>query len=95
MNREKSSDCVEKCHPNAVALGEGVNDVETELTNRDHQNITAFSGHILDGYRSGAISKAAATGALAHGMKALARGDLDDARRWYEEGRTVVQETMC
>lgn len=67
----------------------------TELTNRDYQNITAFSGHILDGYRSGAISKEAATGALARVMKSLARGDLEDARRWYEEGRTAVHETMC
>lgn len=66
----------------------------TELTNRDHENIAAFSERILDGYRSGAISKEHAIGALAYVMEALGRGDFDSARRWLEEGRLVARETM-
>ena len=63
-----------------------------ELTNRDHTNMDAFLGHVLDDYKAGQITKAQAVGALAHVMAALDLDNYDEARSWFEQGRKFIQQ---
>ncbi|GGM25240.1 hypothetical protein ACFQDN_21805 [Pseudomonas asuensis] len=63
-----------------------------ELNQRDHQNMDAFLGHVLDGYKTGEITKDAALGALAHVMTALDLGNYTEARSWFEEGRKLLSK---
>lgn len=63
-----------------------------ELNQRDHQNMDAFLGHVLDGYKTGQITKDAAVGALAHVMAALDLDNYAEARSWFEEGRKFLAE---
>jgi len=63
-----------------------------ELNQRDHQNMDAFLGHVLDGYKTGQITKEAAVGALAHVMAALDLDNYAEARSWFEEGRKYLAE---
>ena len=63
-----------------------------ELTTRDHANMDAFLGHVLDDYKAGGITKAQAVGALAHVMAALDRDNYDEARSWFEQGRKYIRQ---
>ena len=60
---------------------------KTALNNRDHDNMDAFLGHVLDAYKSGGVTKERAVGSLAHVMTALEKGNYDEARSWFEQGR--------
>lgn len=60
---------------------------KTELNNRDHENMDAFLGHVLDSYKTGDITKERAVGGLAHVMTALEMGNYDEARSWFTQGR--------
>ena len=61
------------------------------LTSRDHQNMDAFLGHVLDDYKAGEITKDEAVGALAHVMAALDIGNTTEAVNWFEQGRKFVR----
>lgn len=61
-----------------------------ELTSRDHKNMDAFLGHVLDDYKEGTITKADAIGALAHVVAAIDKGNTDEARNWFEQGRKFI-----
>lgn len=63
-----------------------------ELTTRDHKNMDAFLGHVLDDYKAGKITKASAVGALAHVMAALDLDNYSEARSCFEQGRKFIQE---
>lgn len=63
-----------------------------ELTARDHINMDAFLGHVLDDYKSGAITKEDAIGALAHVMAALDLDNYDEARSLFERGRMFIRQ---
>ncbi|TPG88266.1 hypothetical protein EAH72_33460 [Pseudomonas caspiana] len=60
---------------------------KTELNDRDHENMDAFLGHVLDAYKAGDITKERAIGSLAHVMTALEKGNYDEARSWFKQGR--------
>lgn len=63
------------------------------LTERDHKNMDAFLGHVLDDYKAGEITKDEAIGALAHVMAALDKGNTGEAVNWFEQGRKFIRST--
>ncbi|MFA5627451.1 MAG: hypothetical protein WC965_08245 [Thiohalomonadaceae bacterium] len=63
-----------------------------ELTTRDHQNMDAFLGHVLDDYKVGVITKEQAVGGLAHVMAALDLDNYPEARSWFEQGRKFIRQ---
>jgi len=63
-----------------------------ELTNRDHQNMDSFLGHVLEDYKSGAITKEQAVSGLAHVMAALDLDNYPEARSWFDQGRKFIRE---
>lgn len=65
---------------------------KAELTAHDHKNLDAFLGHVLDDYKSGAITKEQAVGGLAHVMAALDMDNYPEARKWLEQGRKFIRE---
>lgn len=62
------------------------------LTERDHHNLDAFLGHLLDAHKNGELSREAAAGALAHVIAAVDQDNYPEARRWFEEGRKYIDE---
>lgn len=63
---------------------------KTELSNRDHDNMDAFLGHVLEAFKAGEITKERAVGSLAHVMTALEKGNHDEARSWFQQGRSFL-----
>lgn len=64
------------------------------LTDRDHKNMDAFLGHVLDDYKTGVISKESAIGSLAHVMAALDLDNYEEARSWFEQGRKFIRDAL-
>ena len=62
------------------------------LTDQDHRQMDAFLGRVLDDYKSGAITKEGAVGALAHVMAALDLDNYSEARAWFAHGRKSLSE---
>ena len=62
------------------------------LTDKDHENMDAFLGHVLDAYKSGEITKEKAVGGVAHVIAAVDKGNYDEARQWLEQGRKFLQD---
>ncbi|MBC2692595.1 MULTISPECIES: hypothetical protein [Pseudomonas] len=58
-----------------------------ELTDRDHDNMDAFLGYVLDAHKAGDITKQEAVADLAHVMTALDQRSYDEVRSWFEKGR--------
>lgn len=69
-----------------------LNNPEGKLTDRDHTNMDAFLGYVLDDYKAGEITKVQALGALAHVMAALDLDNYDEARSCFEQGRKFIQQ---
>lgn len=63
-----------------------------ELTTRDHLNMDAFLGHVLDDYKEGLLTKAQAVAGLAHVMAALDLDNYPEARNWFAQGRKLIRE---
>jgi len=61
------------------------------LTTRDHKNMDAFLGHVLEDFKSGDISKDEAIGALAHVIAAIDIGNYGEATNWFEQGRKLIR----
>jgi hypothetical protein len=62
------------------------------LTERDHHNMDAFLGHVLEDFKAGAITKEQAAGGLAHVMAALDIGNTAEARSCFEQGRKFIRD---
>lgn len=60
---------------------------KTELNDRDHENMDAFLGHVLDAFKAGTITKERAVGLIAHPITALDTRNYDEVRSWFEQGR--------
>ena len=60
------------------------------LTERDHRNMDAFLGHVLEDFKAGTITKDQAVGGLAHVMAALDIGNCGEATNWFEQGRKFI-----
>lgn len=63
------------------------------LTNRDHTNMDAFLGHVLEDFKAGDITKEEAVGGLAHVMAAIDCGNYGEAITWLEQGRKLIRAT--
>ena len=63
------------------------------LTNRDHTNMDAFLGHVLEDFKAGDITKEEAVGGLAHVIAAVDIGNYGEAVTWLEQGRKLIRST--
>lgn len=63
------------------------------LTNRDHKNMDAFLGNVLEDFKAGEITKDEAIGALAHVIAAIDQGNYGEAINWFEQGRKFIRAT--
>ena len=61
------------------------------FTERDHDNMDAFIGFVLDDFAAGVISRDKAIGALQHVMGALVVGNTGEAKNWFEQGRKFIR----
>lgn len=68
-------------------------DRKASLTTKDHKNMDAFLGHVLEDFKAGEITKEEAIGALAHVMAALDIGNTAEAVNWFEQGRKFIRAT--
>ena len=66
---------------------------DTQLKQKDHDNLDIFLGSVLDYYKDGEVSKERAIGTIAHVMAALERGNYEEARKWFEQGRKLILQT--
>lgn len=64
---------------------------EPTLTDRDHENMDAFLGFLLDAYKQGELSREKAIGTLAHVIAAVDLDNYPEARSWFEQGRKLIQ----
>lgn len=62
------------------------------LTERDHINMDAFLGHVLEDFKAGTITKEQAIGGLAHVMAALDIGNTPEASSWFENGQKFIRD---
>ncbi|KPV95153.1 hypothetical protein AN214_02805 [Pseudoalteromonas sp. P1-9] len=65
-----------------------------KLSNRDHEDMDAFIGAVIDDYKNGAVSKKAMLAGLGHVIGAIDNGNHDEARQWFKEGRKFIRETL-
>lgn len=63
------------------------------LTTRDHQNMDAFLGQVLEEFKAGTITKEEATGSLAHVIAAIDIGNYSEAVAWFERGSALIKST--
>jgi hypothetical protein len=61
------------------------------LKKKDHENMNAFLGHVLEDYKSAVITKEQAIAGIAHTMAALDLDNYDEARTWLEQGRKLIR----
>ena len=61
------------------------------LSERDHLNMDAFLGFVLEDHANGLLSKSDAIADLAHVMTALATGNVEEARIWFMQGRKFIR----
>ncbi len=66
--------------------------VEGNLTERDHTNMDAFLGHVLEDFKDGTITKEQAVSGLAHVIAAVDIQNHDEARNWFEQGRKMIRQ---
>lgn len=62
-----------------------------QLTHKDHDDLDALLGHLLDDYKAGAITKEKAVGTIAHIVGALDAGNLDEVQTGLREGRKLAR----
>lgn len=63
---------------------------EGKLTNKDHADMDAFLGFLLDGYKSGSLTRSTAIGTLAHVIAAVDIDNHEEARKWFQQGRKFL-----
>ncbi|WP_034302939.1 hypothetical protein [Herbaspirillum sp. RV1423] len=64
---------------------------QSTLTNKDHADMDAFLGAVLDDYKAGEITKEQAVGGLAHVLAAIDIGNYGEAINWFRQGRKFVR----
>ncbi|RZG14063.1 hypothetical protein EXT47_14640 [Pseudoalteromonas sp. CO342X] len=64
------------------------------LSNKDHEDMDAFIGAIIDDYKNGSLSKQALVSGLGHVIAAIDLGNHDEARKWFKEGRKFIKNTL-
>lgn len=63
-----------------------------QLTNKDHDNMDGFFGHLLDDYKEGRIDKTRAVATLSHIVAAIDKGNYSEAQSWFEQGRKWLEQ---
>lgn len=61
------------------------------FTERDHDNMDAFIGFVLDDYAAGEISRDRTANCLQHVMGVLAVGNTGEAKNWFSQGRKFIR----
>lgn len=61
------------------------------LTEKDHANLDAFLGAVLDDHKAGVISRGDAVSGLAHVFAAIDQRNYSEERSWLESGRTFIR----
>lgn len=56
------------------------------LTSKDHEDMDAFLGHVLDDYKAGKLDKVKAIAELAHVMAALDLDNYGEVRASFAQG---------
>jgi len=64
------------------------------LTDKDHENMDAFLGHVLDDFKNGEITRDQAIGGLAHVMAALDLDNYGEVISWFEQGRKFIRDAQ-
>lgn len=62
------------------------------LSERDHHDLQAFLGHVLDMYKRGDKSKQDLVLAMAHVISSIDERNMGEARSWLGQGRGFLQE---
>lgn len=63
---------------------------EGKLTDKDHADMDAFLGHVLDDYKNGLLSKPTAIETLAHVIAAIDINNHAEAINWFQQGRKFL-----
>lgn len=63
-----------------------------QLTNKDHDDLDALVGHLLDDFQAGLITKAQAVGTVVHIVGALDAGNLGEVQNWLRQGRKFARQ---
>ena len=64
------------------------------FTDKDHADMDAFLGAVLDDYKAGEITKQQAVSGLAHVIAATDIGNYGEAINWFRQGRKFVRGTL-
>jgi len=67
---------------------------EPTFTDKDHADMDAFLGAVLDDYKAGEITKQQAVSGLAHVIAATDIGNYGEAINWFRQGHKFVRETL-
>lgn len=65
---------------------------DDHLTNKDHDDMDAFLGAVLDDYKDSKIQRGDAVHALAHVFGALDNGNYAEVRNWFQQGRKFISK---
>lgn len=63
---------------------------EGKLSDKDHADMDAFFGFLLDGYKSGEVTRPTAIGTLTHVVAAVDIDNHEEARKWFQQGRKFL-----
>lgn len=64
---------------------------QATLSSKDHADMDAFLGAVLDDYKAGEITKGQAVSGLAHVIAAIDIGNYGEAINWFRQGRKFVR----
>lgn len=64
---------------------------EAKLTDKDHRDMDDFLGAVLDDFKAGAVTREQVVSGFAHVIAAVDKGNDDEARSWFREGRKFIR----
>lgn len=64
-----------------------------QLTDKDHDDLDALLGHLLDDLQAGVITKTQVVGTVGHIVGALDAGNLGEVQNWLRQGRKLARES--
>lgn len=62
-----------------------------QLTEKDHNNLDVFLGHVLDAHAAGTLSRPSAIGTLAQVVAALDKRNYGEVRAWLQRSRDFIE----
>ena len=64
------------------------------FSEKDHADMDAFLGGVLDDYKAGEITKEQVVSGFAHVIAAVDIGNYGEAINWFRQGRKFVRGTL-